>query len=81
MEEALLIRGRVRVGAIGLGAFLGLAFAVTIIGLSVRRKRDEYQPDKAACFSCGRCIEACVMERVRRAESAPKVQKTQEVEA
>ena len=69
VEEALLIRGRVRVGAIGLGAFLGLAFAVTIIGLSVRRKRDEYQPDKAACFSCGRCIEACVMERVRRAES------------
>jgi len=69
VEEALWIRRQMRIGAIGVGAFLGLAFGLTLIGLSVRRKRDEYQPDKAACFSCGRCIESCVMERARRAES------------
>jgi NosR/NirI family nitrous oxide reductase transcriptional regulator len=69
VEEALLIRERMRVGAILLGAFLGLAFGITLVGLSLRRKRDEYQPDRAACFSCGRCIEACVMERARRAEA------------
>jgi ferredoxin len=69
MDEALLIRVRVRRGAILLGAFLGLAFAATLISLSVHRRREEYQPDRAACFSCGRCIEVCVMERVRRSES------------
>lgn len=81
VEEALLIRGRVRTGGIVLGAFLGLAFATTLITLSVRRKREEYQPDRAACFSCGRCFEACVMERARRAEAAERVRKTQKVEA
>lgn len=67
MDEALLIRRRVQFGAILLGAFLGSVLGIKLIILSVQRKREEYQPDRAACFSCGRCIEYCVMERVRRA--------------
>jgi ferredoxin len=81
VEEAILIRDRMRRGAILSGAILGLAVAATLITLSVRRKREEYQPDRAACFSCGRCMEACVMERVRRAESAQPGPPQQEVQA
>ncbi|UCF96696.1 MAG: 4Fe-4S binding protein [Spirochaetaceae bacterium] len=74
LDEALLIRSRVQRGALVAGALLSLAFAVSLIRLSLHRRREEYEPDRAECFSCGRCIEHCVMERVRRAEPASKVE-------
>ncbi len=48
-----------------LGGFLGLVFGSKLIGLSVRRERKGYEPDRAECLSCGRCIEMCPVEHVR----------------
>jgi ferredoxin len=80
-DEALAIQGSMRSGAALLGGFLALAFILTLIALSLRRRREEYEPDRAACYSCGRCIETCVMERVRRAGSEPGVKSLQELKS
>ena len=57
----------VRVGLAHLfGAFVGLAVALKIIALSVRRRRDGYEPDAAACVECGRCFAHCPIEQARR---------------
>jgi hypothetical protein len=73
VEEARLIQQRIRIGGIIMGGFIGLVFGTTLVLLSIRRRREEYQPDRAACFSCGRCVEHCVMERTRRSESTMRV--------
>jgi len=46
-----------------LGAWLGLAFGLRMISLSVLRHRQEYQIDMAACFACGRCYSSCPVGR------------------
>jgi NAD-dependent dihydropyrimidine dehydrogenase PreA subunit len=48
------------------GGFLGLAYGVKLLELSIRRKRKEYTIDKASCLSCGRCIEHCSKEMALR---------------
>jgi ferredoxin len=57
--QAAAIRGRFRTGSILLGAFLGLAVGVRLIAFSVRRRSADYRPDRADCFSCGRCMPYC----------------------
>lgn len=42
-----------------LGGFLGLVFGLTLANQSIFRYRDEYTPNKGACFSCARCVEYC----------------------
>ena len=59
------IRSRVRLFAVLLGAWTGLVVAVKLISLSVYRRRDEYQPDRSRCVSCGRCYWYCPSEQVR----------------
>jgi NosR/NirI family transcriptional regulator, nitrous oxide reductase regulator len=39
---------------------------VKLIHLSLRRRRTDYQPDRAACVSCGRCFWYCPGEQVRQ---------------
>lgn len=41
------------------GALTGLVFGITLIGLSVKRTRKEYEIDPAGCVSCGRCFGYC----------------------
>jgi len=48
-----------------LGAWIGLVVGVKLIHLSIRRRRDEYQPDRGNCVSCGRCFWYCPEEQVR----------------
>jgi NosR/NirI family nitrous oxide reductase transcriptional regulator len=48
-----------------LGAWTGLVIGVKLIYLSVRRRRDDYQADRAGCVSCGRCYWYCPVEKVR----------------
>jgi ferredoxin len=48
------------------GGWVGLVIGVKLIHLSIRRRRDEYQPDAAKCVSCGRCFWYCPKEQVRR---------------
>lgn len=48
-----------------LGAWLGLVIGVKLIHLSIRRRRSDYQPDRANCVACGRCFWYCPCEQVR----------------
>lgn len=50
---------------IALGAWMGLVIAVKLVGLCVRRRRDQWEPDPARCVACGRCFWYCPGEQVR----------------
>jgi NosR/NirI family transcriptional regulator, nitrous oxide reductase regulator len=63
--ESRAIRKRCRLGGWIFGGFVGLAFASRLIGLSLRRTRKDYEPDRAMCFSCGRCFTYCPREQLR----------------
>ncbi|HUU91120.1 MAG TPA: 4Fe-4S binding protein [Phycisphaerae bacterium] len=63
--EADAIRDRFAVGGPLLGVWVGLVVAVKLIHLSVYRTRTDYEPDRAACLSCGRCFAYCPVERKR----------------
>ena len=41
------------------GAFIGWVFGLSLIGLSLKRTRKEYEIDHAGCVACGRCFEYC----------------------
>jgi ferredoxin len=47
------------------GAWIGLVIGAKLVHLSVRRRRTDYQPDRANCVSCGRCFWYCPIEQVR----------------
>ena len=59
VEEASLIRKQFYYGGWILGGFLGLAFSLILTGKTLFRYRKDYEPDKGACFSCGRCMDFC----------------------
>lgn len=41
------------------GALAGLVIGLTLIGLSVKRTRKQYEIDPADCVACGRCFSYC----------------------
>ncbi|MCC6123495.1 MAG: 4Fe-4S binding protein [Pirellulales bacterium] len=45
------------------GAYVGLVIGVKLIHLSLRRRRADYQPDRAGCVACGRCFWYCPEEK------------------
>jgi NosR/NirI family nitrous oxide reductase transcriptional regulator len=65
-NEASEVKRKYLYGGWITGGFLGLVFAVTLIDLSIRRKRKDYTPDRASCLSCGRCMAYCPKEHFRR---------------
>lgn len=67
-REAADIVGAFDVGSMILGAWIGLVIGLRMIALSVRRHREEYQADPAACVACGRCYSSCPIERARGAQ-------------
>lgn len=48
------------------GGWVGLVFAVKLVQLSLRRRRTDYEPDRGACVSCGRCLWYCPEEHPRQ---------------
>lgn len=52
-----------RAGATALGAFLGLAIAMRVLGLSRWPQRKDYEIDRGSCLSCARCFEYCPVGR------------------
>ena len=64
-ESAIERRGRFRWLGGALGCWVGLVIAAKLIHLSIRRRRDDYQTDRAGCVSCGRCYWYCPVEKVR----------------
>jgi outer membrane protein assembly factor BamB/ferredoxin len=69
-EARAISEGFVPGGAL-LGAFLGLVVASRLIGLSLVRRKGEYEADRAGCYACGRCFPACPLELERRRGGAP----------
>ena len=41
------------------GVFLGIVFGFSLIGLSVKRTRNQYEIDDAQCVNCARCFSYC----------------------
>ena len=63
--QALALHQRFAIAGGWFGAWVGLVVGVKLIHLSIRRRRTEYQPDKANCVSCGRCFWYCPVEQLR----------------
>ncbi len=63
--QASIIRSRFVIGGRLVGAFFALVVMSKLIQLSVRRKRTDYQPDRAVCLACGRCFAYCPHEQAR----------------
>ncbi|MBI9034784.1 MAG: 4Fe-4S binding protein [Bacteroidales bacterium] len=47
-----------------LGGFIGLVFGLTLFGLSRYHYREDYEPNKGTCLSCGRCMDYCPVEKI-----------------
>ncbi len=60
--EATRLRAAFRRAGGWFGAWVGLVVGVKLIYLSLRRRRADYQPDRATCVSCGRCFWYCPCE-------------------
>jgi ferredoxin len=53
-------------GAHLFGAFVGMVVGLKLVGLSIRRRRGDYEPDDASCIACGRCFATCPVEQAKR---------------
>jgi len=58
-QEAKLIKNKFYLGTWLLGCFLGFVFSLKLIILMVRYRREDYEPNRFHCLSCGRCMEYC----------------------
>ena len=47
------------------GAFVGLVVGGKLLALSVKRRRTDYEADRASCLACGRCYSYCPKEHER----------------
>lgn len=64
-EETAALTRRVRKGGMIFGALAGLIFGARMIGLSLHKKRKDYEPNNVTCLSCARCFETCPKEHER----------------
>ena len=70
VEEAALIREKFRKGSMAMGGFIGLVLGITLMNQVVFRRREDYEPHKGDCFSCGRCMDYCpVGHHISKVES------------
>jgi polyferredoxin len=63
VEKAAVIRNRFKTGSMLMGGFVGLALGITLMNQVVFRRREDYEPHRGDCFSCGRCMDYCPVER------------------
>jgi NAD-dependent dihydropyrimidine dehydrogenase PreA subunit len=75
-DEASAIVGKFALGGWFLGGFIGLVIGLKLVGLSIRRQRQDYEADKASCLACGRCFEYCPREHLRLKEAKERVGET-----
>ncbi len=68
-EQASRITRNVGLGGLAFGAWVGLVFGVKLVQLSTRRRRSDFEPDRAACVSCGRCFQYCPEDRAKAGSS------------
>ncbi|HQE82635.1 MAG TPA: 4Fe-4S binding protein [Candidatus Hydrogenedentes bacterium] len=61
--EARAVRADFKWKSVLLGAFLGVVIAGKLVGLSIARRREDYETDRQACVSCARCFPYCPVEK------------------
>ncbi|MEI6563855.1 MAG: 4Fe-4S binding protein [bacterium] len=64
-RQAAIITAEFGIGSWILGGFLGAVLGCTLIGASIKRRQEIYEPDKGTCLSCARCYLACPQEHQR----------------
>jgi polyferredoxin len=67
---AVDLRRRFKLATALFGGWVGLVIGINLIALSIRPRRDDFEPDRGACFACARCFSSCPNERSRLAPSA-----------
>ncbi|HKJ42858.1 MAG TPA: 4Fe-4S binding protein, partial [Sunxiuqinia sp.] len=63
VTEAQAIRSQFYWGGWILGGFMGLVVGLTLVKLSSHRNKNDYEPDKTNCLSCGRCMDYCPVKK------------------
>ena len=63
VEDAGQVQSAFRTGGWVLGAFLGLVIGIMIISPMIIRRRTDYQPNRGDCYSCGRCLKYCPVQK------------------
>ena len=71
--EAAGIISQFATGGWFFGGFVGLVIALTLISLTVQRKRTDYEADRGSCLACGRCFEYCPREHQRHKQTSRTV--------
>ncbi len=75
-ENAADIRAMFGRGGWLFGGFVGLAAGLKLISVSVWRRREDYEPDRARCLACGRCFQYCPKERARLKNAKDRIGKS-----
>jgi len=63
VEEAEIVRQDFKKGGWYFGGFLGFVIGMMLVRLMIFRTREDYTPDRGACFSCGRCMDYCPVDK------------------
>ncbi len=63
VTDAARIRSDFKTGSTLAGGFIGLVIGLTILNTVVFRRRKDFQPNRGDCFSCGRCMDFCPVEK------------------
>jgi NosR/NirI family nitrous oxide reductase transcriptional regulator len=69
VEKATGIRQKFRKGGMALGGFIGLALGITLMNQVVFRRHEDYEPNRGDCFSCGRCMDYCPVDKTKTVTS------------
>lgn len=78
------VRSQFGFGGMFVGGFLAFIAGGKLIESSIRKVRRDYEPDRAGCFGCGRCFNACPKHREKaktRKKQLKKVTPLQEAKA
>jgi NosR/NirI family transcriptional regulator, nitrous oxide reductase regulator len=63
VEDAGQVQAAFKTGGWVLGAFLGLVIGIMVISPMIIRRRTDYQPNRGDCYSCGRCLKYCPVQK------------------
>ncbi len=63
VDSAASIQATFRTGTWLAGAFIGLVAGLFIISQYIVRRRTVFEPNRGDCYSCGRCMEYCPVEK------------------
>jgi polyferredoxin len=63
VDDARTIREKFKTGSTMAGAFFGLIIGVLLLTRTIFRRNSDYRPDQGNCFSCGRCMDYCPVEK------------------